>query len=133
MSIRSILTPEDLAERKIDPGWYPGKIAAVTEEVVKGSAEKPSDGSMNAVFLFEVKDPAKPDQKPRNIKRFFNEKALGFGRNLWYVTGLLTKNAKGPQELTFEMMQSLVGKEMLVYVKRNSAGFDNIEDFRPLT
>ena len=132
MSIRSILTPDDLAERKMDPGWYPGKITKVTEEVVKGSTEKPSDGSMNAIFFFEVKDPSKPDAKAREMRRFFNEKALGFGRNLWYTTGLLVKNSKAPQELTYEMMQSTVGKEMMVYIKKNAAGYDNIEDFRPL-
>jgi hypothetical protein len=133
MAIRSLLTPEDLAERKTDPGWYKGKIKDVKEEVVKGSEAKPSDGSMNAIFYFDVwTDTKNPDAKPREMRRYFNEKALGFGRNLWYVTGLLTKGSTKPQELTFEMMQSLIGKEMLVYIKKNTAGFDNIEDWRPL-
>ena len=133
MAIRQILSPDDLAERKTEPGWYPGEISKVTEEVVKGSADKPSDGSMNAVFFFNVTDPAKPEQKAREYRRFFNEKALGFGRNLWYTTGLLVKGSKTPQELTFEMMKSTEGKKMMVYIKKNAAGYDNIEDFRPLT
>ncbi len=87
---------------------------------------------MNAIFEFLVTNPAKPEDKPRTLKRFYNEKALGFGRNLWYTTGLLTKGSKTPQELTFEMMQSTVGKKLMVYVKKNAQGYDNVEDFRPI-
>ncbi len=133
MSISVILTPEDLAERKTEPGWYPGVITKVTQEVTKGSEQKPSDGSMNAIVWFDVTDPAKPEAKPREYRRYFNEKAMGFGRNLWYVTGLLVKGKKEAQPLTYEMIESTVGKKMMVYIKKNAAGFDNIEDFRPLT
>ncbi len=135
MSIRAILTPDDLEERKTEPGWYPSEIVKVEEAVTKGTTEKPSDGSMNAILYFSVTDPSKPEQKPRELKRYFNEKYMGMGRNLWYVSGLLkkpTKPSDPPQELTFEMIQSLVGKKMMVYVKKNAAGFDNVEDYRPL-
>lgn len=130
--MRAILTPDDLSDRSYSPGWYPSEIVDVLEEVVKGSEAKPSDGSMNAIFLFKVTDPSKPDAQPRTLKRYFNEKALGFGKNLWYTTGLLVKGDKKPQELTTEMMKSTIGKKMKVYVKKNAAGYDNIEDWRPI-
>src|SRR5689334_22871852 len=83
MAINSILTPEDLAKNdSTPPGWYPAEIIAYDEAVTKGSDDKPSDGNMNAIFTIKLLD---GPTKGREFKRYFNEKALGFGKNLWAI------------------------------------------------
>lgn len=127
--MRAILTPEDLRKGEaVSPGWYPAVISKYEETVTKGSAEKPSDGSLNAIFYFTVLD---GEAKGKELRKYFNEKALGFGKNLWNVIFSFDKVKGG--ELTSEMFNSAVGKKLMVYIKRDAGGkYDNIEDFRPL-
>jgi hypothetical protein len=130
MALRAILTPEDMMKGEaIPPGWYPAEVSKYEEAAVKGSAEKPSDGSVNAIFYFKLLD---GPGKGKEIKRFFNEKSLGFGKNLWAVLFSSFDKKKGG-ELNSEMFTSAVGKKLKVYVKRDDNGkWDTIEDYQPL-
>ena len=125
--MRVILTPDDARKNEpIPPGWYPAEITNYEEAIVKGTPDKPSDGSTNAIFYFTLLDGI---GKGKTIRRFFNEKALNFGKNLWKL--FFGYDAAKGGELTSEMFQSLVGKKLLVYVKRDGQ-WDSIEDYRPL-
>lgn len=130
MGINSIVTPEDLAKGEATPpGWYPAEVISYDEAVTKGSDEKPSDGSMNAIFTFKLLD---GPTKGKEFKRYFNEKSLGFGKNLWATLFGFDKKKGG--QLSTEMFRSAVGKKCEVYVKRDTSGkWDTIEDYRPLS
>lgn len=130
MGINSILTPEDLAKNDTTPpGWYPAEIVSYDEAVTKGSEEKPSDGSMNAIFTFKLLD---GPTKGREFKRYFNEKVLGFGKALWPVIIPGFDKKKGGN-LTSEAFRASVGKKVKVYVtKDKKSGYDTIEDYQPL-
>jgi hypothetical protein len=128
--MRAILTPDDL--RKGDPatpGWYPAEIVKYEEAVTKGTAEKPSDGSINAIFTIKVLD-GDATVKGKEFKRYFNEKALGFGKNLWPILFPEFNKTKGG-ELTSEMFASSVGKKLKVYIKMDGQ-YSKVEDFQPL-
>lgn len=131
MGINAILTPADLAKGEaITPGWYPVEIVSYDETPTKGSPEKPSDGSMNAVFEMKILEGA-DGVKGRIMKRYFNEKALGMGKNLWAV--LFNYDTKKGGPLSSEMFRSSVGKKLSVYIKRGANGkFDEISDYKPL-
>lgn len=132
MGINAILTPEDLMKTEpAQPGWYPAVILNYNEEVTRGSAEKPSDGSMNAIFEFEILD-GPPNVKGRKFKRYFNEKVLFFGKNLW-VTLFPDFDKKGGGALTSDKLRSAVGQKLMVYVgKDTKTGYDSILDYKPL-
>jgi hypothetical protein len=130
--MRAVLTPEDLKRGDlIEPMWYPVTISAYNEEVTKGSAQKPSDGSMNAIFTMKL------DSGPNagmELKRYFNEKALGFGKALYEAVGL-PKNATGGYDLSTEVFQKFIGAKLEVYIKRGinnetKKEFNEIADFR---
>lgn len=129
--MRAILTPEDLkAGDLLDPGWYPATIDSYTEEVVKGSAKKPSDGSMNGVFTFKL-------DAGQKVKRYLNEKSLAFGKDLYAAVGL-PKNALGGYDVSTEVFEKFVGAKISVYIKRGKNAdtgkeFNELADFRPLT
>ena len=126
--MRAILTPQDMLKGEpIPPGWYPAEIVKYEETVTKGTADKPSDGSMNAVFYFKILD---GEKKGTELRRYFNEKALGFGKNLWAL--LFKFDKKNGGELTSEMFASTVGQKMLVYIKKGTNNYDSIEDWRPI-
>lgn len=128
--MRTIVTPEDLLATEGTPvGWYPAEIIKYDEEVTKGTADKPSDGSMNAIFTFKLLD---GPSKGREMKRYFNEKpkAMAFAKALWAI--LFGKDWM-KQPLTTEMFQASVGKKVAVYVKKQDNGkYDEIADYRPL-
>jgi len=132
--MRAVLTPEDLKRGDlVEPGWYASTIIGYEEIATKGSASKPSDGSMNAVFTFKL------DEGPNTgseLKRYFNEKALGFGKNL-YEAVELPKNAAGGYDLSTEVFQKFVGSKCKIYIKRgknNDTGkdFNEVADFKRL-
>lgn len=129
--MRAVLTPDDLKKGEpAAPGWYPAEITNFEEAVTKGTADKPGDGSLNAIFVFKILD-GDDSVKGREFKRYFNEKALGFGKNLWVVLFNFDKVKGG--ELTSEMFRSSVGAKLMVYVARDKkTGYDTIEDYRPL-
>lgn len=130
MGFSVIVTPEDLKKTEranIPPTWYLMEIVKYETVPTKGSDDKPSDGSINAVFHFKLLD-GPEGVKGRELRRFFNEKYFGYGKDLWRVLF----NWKAGQPLTEEMFNSTVGQRMLGYVKKNKEGYDNVEDWRPL-
>ena len=135
MGINAILTPEDLAKDKpVEPGWYPIEITKYSEEVTKDKPERKSDGSINAVFEMTVLD-GPLGTKGRKLNRYFNEKALGFGKALWAVLFPEFDKDKGMpagKALTSEMFRSSVGRKLEGYLKMDGK-YPSIEDYRPLT
>lgn len=130
--MRAVLTPDDLKladKEPIPPGWHPAEIIKYDEAVTKGTDEKPSDGSTNAIFFFKILEgPA----KNRELRRYFNEKVLGFGKNLYAALGF-PKNAAGAYDVSSELFRQTVGSKMMVYVmKDKKTGYDGIEDFKPM-
>lgn len=132
--MRAVLTPEDLKKGDlVEPGWYIATISAYDEEKTKGTTEKPSDGSMNAIFTFKL------DEGPNagaELKRYFNEKALGFGKDLYAAVGL-PKNAAGGYDLSTETFQKFVGAKVKVYIKRGynektKKDFNDLSDFQAI-
>lgn len=128
--MRAVLTPDDLKKGDLlEPKWYEATISKYEEVVVKGSKEKPSDGSTNCIFYIKI------DNGPE-LKRYFNEKALGFGKNL-YAALEFPKNALGGYDLTTELFQQSVGSRVKVYIKRGVSDkgteFNDVADFAKLT
>jgi len=134
--MRAALTPDDLKIADplppIPPGWYPAEITKYDEAITKGTDEKPSDGSTNSIFFFTLLDgPEKV--KGRELRRYFNEKVLGFGKNLYATLGF-PKNATGGYDVSTELFQKTVGFKMMVYIlKDKKTSYDTIEDFRPMS
>lgn len=132
MGISSIVTPDDLLKTEgIPPGWYPVEVIKYEEAVTKGSDAKPSDGSMNAIFTFKILD---GPGAGREMKKYFNEKTLHWGKNLWAVLfpGAFDKKKGG--NLTSEMFNSTVGTKLKVYIKKDKEGkYDQVEDYQPLS
>ncbi len=127
--MRAILSPDDLRRGElIPPGWYPVEIINYEEK------EAGTDQSTNSIFYFKIFDGS---CKGTELKRLFNEKALGFGKALWATLGL-PKTPDGGYELTTELFEQ-VGKskaKLQVYVKRGESNkgnpFNDVADFRPL-
>lgn len=130
--MRAVLTPDDLKladKEPIPPGWYPAEITKYEEVVTKGTDEKPSDGSVNSVFYFKILDGA---AKNRELRRYFNEKVLGFGKNL-YATLKFPKNSAGGYDVSTQLFEQTIGSKMMVYIiKDKKTGYDTIEDFKPI-
>lgn len=133
MGINQILTPDDLKAGDLaEPGWAPAVISKYEEAVVKGTPEKPSDGSINGILSFKVED---GPNKGLEMKRYLNEKALGFGKGIYEAVGL-KKNAAGGYDITTEVFQKMVGSKLEVYIKRGknkdtNKEFNELADFRP--
>lgn len=124
--MRSILGPDDLKRGElIPPGWYPVEIIEYKEEDAK------TDGSCNSIFYFKVID---GPQKGAQLKRLFNEKALGFGKNMYAALKFPLVN--GGYELSTELFNQTVGHKLQVYVKRGKSNqgneFNDVSDFRPI-
>lgn len=131
MGINSIINPDDLLKTEgIPPGWYPAEVIKYEEAVTKGSDEKPSDGSTNAIFTFKLLD---GPGKGREFKRYFNEKSLHWGKNLWATLFSQAFDKKKGGNLSTQMFESSVGSKLKVYVKKDKAGkYDEISDYMPL-
>lgn len=125
--MRVILTPEDLKRADLVPtGWYPAEIANYEEKPAD------SDKSTNCLFYFKVIDP--PEHRGVMPRTQYNEKAMGFGKNLWATLGL-PKDAAGNYELTTELFRKTIGFKLQVYIQRGVSDkkneFNEIKDFRP--
>jgi hypothetical protein len=132
MGISAILTPQDLSAGKpIEAAWYPLEITNYKEEVTKGKPDKPSDGSTNAIFEFTIID-GPEGVKGRKINRYFNEKALGFGNELWATLFPNAYDKDKGGNLTSEMFQSAKGTKLKGYVKMDGK-FPTIESYLPLS
>lgn len=125
--MRAILTPDDLKKGElVSPGWYPAEIVDYDEK------DADTDGSTNCNFYFKILDgPFKGVQ----VKRLFNEKALGFGKALWATLGLPYDAQKG-YELTTELFKAQMGRKVQIYIARNKSNkgndYNDVKDFRPI-
>ena len=131
--MRAILTPEDLKmgdpRNPIPPGWYPAEITKYNEVITKGTTEKPSDGSTNSVFHFTILD---GPEKGRELRRYYNEKVLGFGKSLYATLGF-PKNSVGGYDVYTELFQKTVGHKLMIYVMLDKkTGYDAVEDYKPM-
>lgn len=131
--MKVILSPDDLKKGDlIPPTWYPAEIVKYSEEVTKGSTQKPSDGSMNAIFFFKILD---GPHKGIELKRYFNEKALGFGKNLWKALEFPFDKEKG-YDIDSDLLNQTVGSKVKIYVARgkgdNGKEFNEVSDFMKL-
>ena len=125
--MRAILTPDDLKKGEIiTPGWHPAEIVGYEEK------DADTDKSTNCIFNFKILD---GPEKGKTANRLFNEKALGFGKNLWPVIGI-PKTKEGGFELSSEVFRAAVGKKLMVYVKTSKSNkgndFNDVQDYRPL-
>lgn len=111
--MRAVITPDDLKRGDlVAPGWYPGEISNYEEATTKDNKEKgtKSDGSTNCIFEFRA------DAGPV-LKRYINEKALGFGKDL-YAAMNLPKNEAGGYDVSTELFEKAKGVRIEVYIKR---------------
>ncbi|MET0786430.1 MAG: DUF669 domain-containing protein [Paenisporosarcina sp.] len=125
--MRQILTPDELRRGDlIPPGWYPTEIVDYEEK------EAETDGSTNCFFHFKIVD---GDQKGIVIRRLFNEKAFGFGKNLWAALELPYDNVRG-YEFSTELFKQTIGHKVMVYVKRGKSNkgneFNDAQDFKKM-
>ena len=126
--MRAILTPDDLKKGDLaEVGWHPVEIVDYTE------ADADTDGSTNCIFHFKIIDGPSKGVTPR---RLFNEKALGFGKDLWKTLGLPFDPVKG-YELSTELFKQTIGHKLQVYIKRGKSNkgneFNDVADFRPMS
>lgn len=125
--MRAVLTPEDLKKGDlVEPGWYPVELFDYEEK------EAGTDKSTNCFFKIKVIDGKNNGVSPRVM---FNEKALGFGKNLWRTLKLPYDPKKG-FELSTDLFRQTVGARFQVYIKRGKSDrgneFNEVVDFRPL-
>jgi len=126
--MRSILSPDDLKRGElVPPGWYPVEIVDYEEKDAK------TDGSTNCFFHFKIIDGS---QKGITLRKMFNEKALGFGKNLWATLKFPYDPQKG-YELTTELFKATIGQKLQVYSKRGTSDkgndFNDVADYKPLS
>lgn len=126
--MRAILTPDDLKKGDlVEPGWHPAEITKYEEK------EADSDGSTNCIFYFKILDGPGKGVSPR---RLFNEKALGFGKNLWKSLNFPYDEQKG-YELSTQLFEQTVGSKIKIYIKRGKSDkgneFNDVVDFQPLS
>lgn len=128
--MRAVLTPDDLKRGELaEPGWHPAEIVDYKEE------DADTDGSTNCIFLFKIFDGPNKGVQPR---RLFNEKALGFGKNLWLVLFGPPDPQRGyaDGQLSTESFRAQIGKKMKIYIKRGKSNkgneFNDVQDFMPL-
>jgi hypothetical protein len=130
--MRAILSPDDLKKGDlVEVGWHPMEIVNYDESEASDDAKNP--GSTNCNFYFKIIDgPGKGTQ----VKRLFNETALGFGKNLWKTLQFPYDPVKG-YELTTQLFEQTVGHKLMGYVKRGKSNkgneFNDLVDFKPMS
>lgn len=129
--MRAILTPDDLKRGELvkDIGWHPAEITGYTEKAAD------TDGSTNCYFHFKIIDGKSKGVTPQKM---FNEKALGFGKNLWAVLfGPAGDKGYVDGQLSTESFEKQVGKKLMIYVKLGKSNkgneFNDVTDFKPLS
>jgi hypothetical protein len=133
MGFNTVLTPDDLKKGDlVEPGWYPVLWYDYSEK------EAGTDKSTNLFFHFKIVDGPSKGVSPQKM---FNEKALGFGKNLWNTLkdlGHLKYDAEKGYNLSSELFKELVRKGiyMEIYIKRGKSDkgndFNDVSDFRPI-
>lgn len=126
--MRAVLTPDDLKKGDlVEPNWYPIELVDYQEEPAG------TDKSTNCLFFFKIFDGPNKGVSPRTQ---FNEKALGYGKNLWAAFEIPFDKVKG-YELSTELFKSLIGKKIKGHIKRgknkeSGKEFNELDDFQPL-
>lgn len=125
--MRAVLTPDDLKKGDLaEVGWHPVEIVDYKEE------EASTDKSTNCIFFFKILDGPSKGIQPRAR---FNEKALGFGKNLYATLNFPFDPVKG-YELSTELFRKTVGAKLQIYIKRGKSDkgneFNDVADYRPL-
>lgn len=126
--MRAILTPDDLKKGDlVEVGWHPAEIVDYNEK------EAETDSSTNCIFHFKILDGPGKGVTPQKL---FNEKALGFGKNLWKALQFPYDAVKG-YELTSDLFKQTIGSKLMIYVKRGKSNkgneFNDVADFKPMT
>lgn len=125
--MRHVLSPDDLKKGElVEPGWHPAQITDYNEK------DAETDSSTNCIFTFKILDGPGKGVSPNKL---FNEKALGFGKNLWATLKLQYDKEKG-YELSTELFKAQLGKKLMIYIKRGKSNkgneFNDVTDFRPM-
>lgn len=126
-AFNTILTPDDLKKGDlIEPGWYPAEIVKYEEK------DADTDSSTNAIFHFKILDGPFKGVSPRTQ---FNEKALGFGKELWKTLAFPYDAEKG-YALSTNLFEKTVGSKLQIYVKRGKSNkgneFNEVAGYKPL-
>jgi hypothetical protein len=126
--MRAVLTPDDLKKGDLaETTWHPAEIVEYKEK------DADTDGSTNCLFTFKILD---GPSKGVTATRLFNEKALGFGKNLWKTLNFPYDAVKG-YELSTQLFEQTVGSKLMIYIKRGKSNkgneFNDVADFKPLT
>lgn len=134
MGFRTIVSPADLSRGDlVEPGWYPVQITDYEEK------EAP-DKSVNGIFTLTLLEDTKGVKAGFKFQRLFNEKALGFGKNL-YATLNLPKNEDGGYALDSDLFKKIgaSGTKLKIYVQHRkddrpgkNATYNDVADFAPL-
>jgi hypothetical protein len=124
--MRGIVSPADLKRGElVEPGWYPAQIVEYKEEAAK------TDESCNSIFYFKL---LAGKSEGNVVKRLFNEKALGFGKNMYAALSFPFDPEQG-YILTTELFKAQEGKKLMIYIKRGKSNlgneFNDVADFRP--
>ena len=130
--MRRILSPDDLKKGDlVEPGWHPVEIVDYDETEASDDAKNP--GSTNCNFHFKIIDGV---NKGVQVKRLFNETALGFGKNLWSTLKFPYDEKKG-YDLSTDLFKQTIGSKLMIYIKRGKSNkgndYNDVQDFRPLT
>jgi len=125
--MRAVLSPDDLKRGDLaEVGWHPAEIIDYDE--------KPADTDQSTNCIFKLKLIDGPN-KGVVCQKLFNEKALGFGKNLWKTLQFPYDPVKG-YELTTELFKQTIGSKLKVYIKRGKSNkgneFNDVTDFMPL-
>lgn len=126
-AFNAVVTPDDLKRGDlVNPGWYNAEIDSYEEK------EASTDKSTNCIFHFKVIDGPNKGVSPM---AFFNEKALGFGKNLWKALEFPFDAEKG-YALSTDLFKQSVGSKVSIYIKRGKSTkgneFNEVSDFRKI-
>lgn len=125
--MKAILTPDDLKRGDLaEVGWHPAEINDYKE------VDAETDKSTNCTFFFKIID---GPSKGIVVKKMFNEKALGFGKNL-YAALKFPKTPEGGYDLSTELFRKTIGAKLKIYIKRGKSDkgneFNDVQDYQPL-
>ena len=128
MSFSAVVTPDDLKRGElVEPGWYPMLIEKYEEK------EANTDKSVNAIFHLKVFDGS---EKGKTARYQLNEKAMGFGKNLYAALKFPFDKEKG-YSVNSDLFNRTVGEKLMVYIKRGTSNkgnsFNEVADFKPLS
>lgn len=127
MAFNAVVTPDDLKRGDlVTPGWYNVEIDSYEEK------EATTDKSTNCIFHFKIYEGSNKGVSPT---AFFNEKALGFGKNLWKALEFPFDPEKG-YALSSELFKQTPGSKLQVYLVRGKSNkgneFNEVKDYRAL-